>query len=67
MTESEAILNVQKRAIFNNFCVKIARFSYLPHNLPHNPPHNLLRGNEKYTKIHDLLPFMHKIVYNGWG
>ena len=38
-----------------------------PHNLPHIAPHNLLRGNQKYKKIHDLMPFMHKIVYNGWG
>ena len=39
----------------------------LPHSLPHNLPHDLLRGNQKYTKIHDFRLFMHKIVYNGWG
>lgn len=42
-TESEAILNIQKRAIFNNFCVKIARFTYSPHNSPHERPHYFLR------------------------
>ena len=34
---------------------------------PHNLPHDLIRGNQKYIKIHDFMLFIHKIVYNGWG
>ena len=41
--------------------LKNARF------LPYNLPHDLIRGNQKYTKIHDFTLFMHKIVDNGWG
>ena len=47
---------------------KWAKFTpQLPHNLPHSFPHSLLRGNEKYTKMHDLVRSFTKSCMNGWG
>ena len=43
MTESEALTDIQKRAILNDFSLKIARFSYSPHDLLHKSPLSFLR------------------------
>ena len=43
MTESESLIDIQKRAVLNDFSLKIARFTYSPHDLPHKSPRNFIR------------------------
>ena len=43
MTESESLTDSQKRAILNDFSLKIARFLYSPHDLPRKLPRNFIR------------------------